>query len=106
MSARLAAAWVRAAPGRDSARAALLGAVGRARAHAMAPPAGDEGAPGAGQPWGAAGLSTAPVPGPAVPLCVAAGPGDSRRRPQVDRGPPRPSGTADHRQRRGVRKRL
>ena len=42
---------------------------------------GDEGA------WPARpGLSTAPVRGPAVHLCVAAGPGDSRRPPQVVRG--------------------
>ena len=42
---------------------------------------GDEGARA-----GALGLSTAPVRGPAVHLCVAAGPGDSRRPPQVDSG--------------------
>ena len=35
---------------------------------------------------GALGLSMAPVRGPAVHLCVAAGPGDSRRPPQVVRG--------------------
>ena len=35
---------------------------------------------------GCAGLSMAPVRGPAVHLCVAAGPGDSRRPPQMVRG--------------------
>ena len=45
------------------------------------------------------GLSTAPVRGPAVHLCVAAGPGDSRRPPQVGRGlrerPRGPQGRCD-----------
>ena len=35
---------------------------------------------------GCGGLSMAPVRGPAVHLCVGAGPGDSRRPPQVVRG--------------------